>query len=193
MSAVTLKANSALEWVAIAVVSLLIAAGAIALLSGYFAGQDTAGVSGTTNGPGIPVRDMGNTILRRGQTPPHYTSNPPTSGPHLVVPVRRNWTVLTNNQLLQALSLGNVVLLYGSRVAPHGLGRLAQSIAGPFTRALADTGQAVILARRPGLAGVLGLAWTRIVHVAKPTDPLLRQFAQYWLGRGAPAPRKAGG
>ena len=181
----TLKRTSALEWAAIGVVSLLIAAGAIAILSGYFAGQDTAGVTGSSSGPGIAVRDMGNAHLRPGQPVPHYATNPPTSGPHVPVAVRRNRAALSNNQLLTALELGDVVLIYGSPSPPPGLGRLAKSVAGPFTPALASTGQAVILARRPGVTGVLGLAWARIIHVLRPSDGSLRQFAQYWLGRGA--------
>ena len=183
----TAKTSSALEWVAIVVVSLLIAAGAIALLSGYFAGQDVAGVSGSSSGPGIAVRDLGNGHLRPGQRPPHYTSNPPTSGPHVPVSVRRDAAPLTNNQLLQALSVGNVVLMYGSSKPPPGLRALATSVAGPFTPALAAAGQAVILARRPRIAGVLGLAWAHLIPVTGPANPALRQFASYWLGRGAPA------
>jgi hypothetical protein len=182
---VSVKTSSALEWVAIVVVSLLIAAGAIALLSGYFAGQDAAGVSGSSNGPGLAFRDVGNGRLKPGQRPPHYNTNPPTSGPHRPVAVRRNAALLSNQQLLQALSLGDVVLMYGTPAPPPGLRPLAVNVAGPFTPALAATGQAVILARRPGVPGVLGLAWTRLIRVAKPSDPALRQFAQYWLGRGA--------
>jgi hypothetical protein len=181
----TVKKASALEWVAIAVVSLLVAAGAIAILSGYFAGQDTAGVSGSSSGPGIAVRDMGNAHLRPGQPPPRYDSNPPTSGAHVPVAVRRNWTALSNKQLLTALELGDVVLMYGSPTPPPGLGRVARTVAGPFTPALAATGQAVIGARRPGVAGVIGLAWARFIRVPTPSDPALRQFAQYWLGKGA--------
>ena len=41
-------------------------------------------------------------------------------------------------------------------------------------------------ARRPGTAGVIALAWTHMLRVATPTDPALRAFAQFWLGRGAP-------
>ena len=52
--------------------------------------------------------------------------------------------------------------------------------------ALAAAGQAVILARRPGTVGVDGLAWAHAVSVREPGDPGLAQFAQFWLGRGAP-------
>ena len=179
------KASSALEWAAIVVISLLIAAGAIALLSGYFTGQDKPGVTGSSSGPGLALRDMGDTHLRAGQSAPAYDSNPPTSGPHVLVPVGHDAALLTNNQLLSALELGNVVFMYGTALPPPGLKKLATSVAGPFTPALADTGQAVVLARRPRVSGVIGLAWTHLIHVITPSDPSLREFASYWLGRGA--------
>jgi hypothetical protein len=184
---VTLKSISALEWVAIVVVSLLIAAGAIALLSGYFTGQDTPGITGSSTGPGTAVRDMGHARLRPGQRTPRYDSTPPTSGAHVPAAVVHDGVRLSNNQLLSALQLGDVVLMYGPPSPPAGLKHLATKLAGPFTPALARTGQAVILARRPGIAGVVGLAWAHIIHVPRVADPALRQFAQYWLGRGAPA------
>jgi hypothetical protein len=181
------KTRSAVEWVVIVLVALAIAAGAIALLSGYFAGNDTPGVTGSSSGPGIPVKGMGDAHLRPGETPPRYTSNPPTSGPHVPVAVRKDGVELSNNQLLEALELGNVVLVYGSPAPPAGLEAVARANASPFTPALAAAGQAVILARRSGTQGVVGLAWTHLIRVATPTAPSLRQFIQYWLGRGAPA------
>jgi Protein of unknown function (DUF3105) len=180
------KARSAVEWVVIVLVALAIAAGAIALLSGYFAGNDTPGVTGSSSGPGVAVKDMGDAHLQPGQTPPRYNSQPPTSGPHVPVAVRRDRAVLSNNQLLEALELGNVVLVYGSSAPPPGLEALARANAAPFTPALAAAGQAVILARRPGTHGVVGLAWAHLIRVAGPAAGPLRQFIQYWLGRGAP-------
>jgi hypothetical protein len=180
------KARSAVEWVVIVLVALAVAAGAIALLSGYFAGNDRPGVTGSSSGPGIAVKDMGDAHLRPGQKPPRYTSNPPTSGPHVPVAVRKDRVVLSNNQLLEALELGNVVLVYGSPEPPPRLKALARANAAPFTPPLAAAGQAVILARRPGVQGVIGLAWSHLIRVAGPAAPSLRQFIQYWLGRGAP-------
>ncbi len=183
---VTVKSTSALEWVAIIIVSLLVAGGAIALLSGYFAGQDTPGVTGSSGGPGIAVHDMGHARLSPGQRAPRYDSNPPTSGAHVPAAVRHDGARLSNNQLLSALQLGDVVLMYGTASPPAKLAHLATSVAGSFTPALAGAGQAVVLARRPGVAGVVGLAWAHIIRVPRVTDPALRQFAQYWLGRSAP-------
>lgn len=180
------KRASALEWLAIVVVSLLVAGGAIALLSGYFTGQDTPGVTGSSSGPGIAVRDMGHARLRPGHRAPRYDSNPPTSGAHVPAAVRHDDARLSTNQLLSALQLGDVVLMYGSASPPAGLKRVATTVAGPFTPALAGAGQAVVLARWPGVTGVVGLAWAHLIHVRAGNESALRRFAQYWLGRGAP-------
>ncbi len=180
------RLGSVLEWTAIVVVSLLIAFGLIALLSGFFAGRDTAGVSGAGGEPGLVFRDLGHAHLSPGQPHPPYDSNPPTSGAHVPEPVTADGLELNNNQLLQALQLGNVVFMYGTPSPPSGLQALARSISGPFSPSLAASGEAVILARRPRVAGVIGLAWAHAVQVYRVNDPLLPQFAQYWLGRGAP-------
>ncbi len=173
-----------LERVAIVVASLVLSIGLIILLSGYFAGRDQAGLSTAAEGPGQTFPDQGNAHLRPGQPHPPYNSNPPTSGPRVPEPVLNDGAALSDDQLLQALSLGNVVLMYGAPTAPPGLLALAREVAGPFTPALARSGQAAILARRAGTSGVIGLAWTHMVRVATPSDPLLRQFAEFWLGRG---------
>ena len=73
----------------------------------------------------------------------------------------------------------------GPRPAP-GWPRSRARLAPPFTPALAAAGQAVILARRPGTSGIVGAAWTRLVHVSSAADPLLAAFARFALGRGAP-------
>lgn len=176
-----------IERLLIVVVSLCVAVAVIALLSGgLLAGRDSPGVSGAQSGPGTPFPDQGDKRLAPGQSRPRYDSEPPTSGPHLSAAVNRDGARLTDDQLLQALSAGDVVLMYGTRTPPHGLTALARSVAPPFTPALAETGQAAVLAYRPGTTGVLGLAWAHMVHVRSPLDPNLRSFAQYWLGRGAP-------
>jgi hypothetical protein len=175
-----------LERVAIGVASLALSVGLIALLSGFFAGRDQPGVSGSLIPAGVQFRDQGDAHLRPGQPHPPYDSDPPTSGPHVPVPVSKDRAPLSDDQLLQALQVGDVVTIYGTAAPPPGLARLAHEIAGPFTPALAQTGQAVILTRRPGTAGILALAWSRILRVGSASDPLLRQFVQYWLGRGAP-------
>jgi hypothetical protein len=44
----------------------------------------------------------------------------------------------------------------------------------------------LILARRPGTQGLIGLAWAHMLRTASAADPMLKTFAQYWIGRGAP-------
>jgi Protein of unknown function (DUF3105) len=180
------RAFRVFEVLAIAVLSLALSVGLILLLSGYFAGRDQASVSGTASGPGAVYADLGDATLNRGEPRPAYNSNPPTSGAHMPEPVLRNGAEMNDDQLLTALARGDVVFMYGVSQLPTGLAELAHSIA-PFSPALARAGQSVILARRPGTMGVLGLAWTHTVQVSGPEDPLLRQFAEYWLGRGAPS------
>jgi Protein of unknown function (DUF3105) len=176
-----------IERLAIVAASLAIAIGVIALLSGgLLAGRDAPGVAGTDQGPGIALRDQGNTQLRPGELRPVYDSNPPTSGPHRPEAVVADRAQLSDDQLLQALAAGDVVYMYGTRTPPAGLAAVAREMAPPFTPPLAASGQAVVLARRPGTAGILALAWAHMLRVDTPADPALRGFAQFWLGRGAP-------
>jgi len=178
-------ATTALERVAIALASLALSLGLIALLSGFFAGRDQAGVSVGAAPLGQRFADQGHAHLRPGQPRGAYDSNPPTSGPHVPEPVLRQGAALSDDQLLQALEVGNVVIAYGTAQPPSDLVALAHSL-GTFTPRLARAGQAVILMRRPGTAGLIGLAWSRILRVSSPRDPLLRAFAGQWLGHGAP-------
>jgi Protein of unknown function (DUF3105) len=178
-----------LERLAIVVASLAISISVIALLSGgLLAGRDSPGVAGGAAGPGVHFRDQGDAHLHAGQLEPVYDSDPPTSGPHIPVAIAHDGARLTNDQLLQALAVGDVVLMYGGPRPPAGLARLADSLAPRFTPALAASGQAVVLASRVGVRGVIGLAWTRMLRVSSPRDPALAAFARFWLGRGATLP-----
>jgi Protein of unknown function (DUF3105) len=173
-----------LEVVAIGLASLALSIGLIVLLSGFFANRDQAGVSGTGAGPGQAFADLGHGVLRPGQARPAYNSDPPTSGSHFAAAVTRDNASLTNDQLLQALQVGDVVIFYGTRQPPAGLTEFARSLAPPFTPALAAVGSSVILAPRPGTTGLLAAAWTHLLHVTGTGDEL-RQFVAFWLGRGA--------
>jgi Protein of unknown function (DUF3105) len=176
-----------LERLLIVAASLAIAIGVIALLSGgLLAGHDSPGISGADSGPGVQYRDQGDAQLRPGERTPVYDSDPPTSGPHVPSPIEANGAQLTDDQLLQGLEVGDVVLMYGTKRPPPGLAGLAASLAPPFTPALAASGGAVVLAYRPGTTGVIALAWTHMLHVTSADDPSLRPFVQFWLGRGAP-------
>ena len=171
-----------LERVGIALAALALAFGLIALLSGFFASRDTGSLAGQPSGPGQSFPNQGSAVLHPGQLRPLYNSNPPTSGPHLIKPIRRDGVPLTNDQLLTSMSRGNVVLLYGTPSVPPPLQSLAHSL-GAFTPALARAGQAVILGRRPGTRGVIALAWAHMLRVASAGDPRVREFAAFWLGR----------
>jgi hypothetical protein len=177
-----------LERGAIVVASLVIAVGVIALLSGGLAGgRDDPGVSTSAgaSAPGTAYRDQGDRLLSAGSPRPTYDSDPPTSGPHTPAAIHRNAAVMSDDQLLQALSLGDVVFLYSSARPPRGLQAVADSVAPRFTPALAADGQTVILARRAGLSQITALAWTRMLRSDEAGD--LRAFANRWLGRGAGA------
>jgi hypothetical protein len=180
------KLTTVLERVAIGVASLAVSVGLIALLSGFFAGRDQAGVSVSTPPIGQQFPDQGNRLLRPGQPHPTYNSDPPTSGPHVARAVTRDQVKLTDDEVLTALANGNVLIMYGGRKPPKGLVALQRRITGPFSAPLAASGQAIVLARRPGTLGLIALAWAHMVRVSAANDPLLRQFTQYWLGRGAP-------
>ena len=174
-----------LERVAIVIASLALSVGLIALLSGFFTSRDQGSLIVGVGLAGERFRDLGDAPLRAGQRPPVYDSNPPTSGAHVSEPVTRDEVRLDNNQLLDALAAGNVVILYANRTPPAGLTTLVQALAPQFTPALASAGQAVILGRRPGTVGLIGLAWAHMVRVPEASDPRLREFAAHWLGRGA--------
>jgi hypothetical protein len=176
-----------LERLAILLASLALSVGLIILLSGFFAGRDQAGVSGAGTGPGQAFVDLGHAVLRPGQPRPAYDSSPPTSGAHVTQAVTRAGASLSDDQLLSALQAGDVVILYGGGRPPAGLEQFARTVAPPFTSELAATGDAVILARRSGTAGVLALAWAHMLRVQRASDPQLRDFVGFWLGRGAPA------
>lgn len=175
-----------LERVAIVLASLALTFGLIALLSGFFDSRDSGALSGATSGPGRHFRDLGDKLLAPGELHPAYDSTPPTSGPHVLAVVTRDWVSLDDDQLLSALALGDVVITYGTPKPPDALIAMAQSVAGTFKPSLAATGQAVILSPAPGTHGFVGVAWTHILRATRPDDPRLSQFASYWLGRGAP-------
>ncbi|HET9102372.1 MAG TPA: DUF3105 domain-containing protein [Solirubrobacteraceae bacterium] len=175
-----------LERLAIVVAALALAITIIALLSGgLLAGRDNPGISGAGAMLGVAYKDLGHAHLRPGQPHPRYDSSPPTSGAHVPDPVLRDEAPLSNDQLLQALETGDVVFLYAGPHPPPGLRALAARLAGPFTPALAASGQAVVLAPRAGTHGIVAAAWTRLLTVGSASDPRLAAFARAALGQGA--------
>jgi hypothetical protein len=171
---------------ALAVAGLAAAACLVLIL--ILAGRDSSGVA-AARGPGVLQPDHGLRRLPAG-APPRPASppdDPPTSGAYHEQAIARDGTRLSDDELLTALATGNVVLAYGSARPPAPLRRLQRQIAGKFDTFNEGAGQAVILARRPGLTGVLALAWRRVLRVADPADPRLFDFANAWLGQGPPA------
>ena len=178
-----------LERVAIVIVALAIAIGVIALLSGgLLAGRDEPGVSRVSAGRASSSAISATRPAPRELRGPSMTPSPDQRAASFRRPIVRDGAELSDDQLLQALAVGDVVLMYGTPSSRRAVWRRWPSrSAAPFTPALAASGQAVILARRPGTSGVLALAWTRIVHVRTANDPQLRSFALFWLRPGAQA------
>jgi len=166
-------------------VAILLGAAAVVGVLLFVQSRDrsTFGDESGNPAPGRLLPDQG----AEHRAPPagfRYATDPPASGPHLVAPVRRDGA-LTRDQLLTALESGDVVFVYGSTRDEPQLRGIQEDVAGPFEAALAGAGQAVILNRRPGTAGVVALAWRRMLRARSATDPQLHAFADAWLGKGA--------
>lgn len=147
-----------------------LAVGAVAVGVLVFSSRDDSQLSGAAEGP--------------GQVQPDGAS-PPAGGKHTDALVTRDRTPLSDDQLVNALALGDVVILYDGKRPDPALVRLQKDVAGPFDAELAAAGQAVILAPRSGAGPATALAWKRILR-AQPDDPSLHEFAEFWLGRGIP-------
>jgi Protein of unknown function (DUF3105) len=165
----------------------LVAAGVALAIAGLIAvalalsARDEPELSGAARGPGELQADRGAGHDAAARVP---EGEWPTSGPHrpdLVTAERRR---LSDDQIIHALELGNVVILYDAPDPGAALERLQEEVAGPFDAELAAAGQAVILARRPGAGAATALAWRRVLWADDPADPALREFAEAWLGRG---------
>jgi hypothetical protein len=165
--------------------AVVVALGAVVGLLLFVGSRDRSTFEGGASGPapGRLLPDQGNEH-RRAPAGFRFATDPPTSGPHLPVAVRHEGS-LSRDELLHALETGDVVLVYGSRALEPALRGLQEDVAGPFDPALAAAGQAVILDLRPGTAGVVALAWRRMLRARSPDDPQLRAFAESWLGKGA--------
>lgn len=152
----------------VALLTLLVALGGFVLVLLFFESRDSSQVPGgstATQGPGLPVAHQ-----RAARTP---------------AAIGRDGVRLSEDQVLHALALGDVVLLYGGpgSAPPPALRALQQRVSGPFDAAVAAGGAAVVLGYDPGARGVTALAWRRILRAPNASDPALGQFADYWLGR----------
>jgi hypothetical protein len=164
---------------AIALAGLVLLAGLFGL-SSLVSSRDDAGVPQIA-GPGDAEPDRGS---EHQPAEDRTTKDPPTSGPHLPRLVTRDARALSDDQILHALELGDVVLAYPGRTPPAELLAVQEEVAGPFDAELAAAGQAVILARVPGVPEIQALAWRRRLRASGPDDPKLRTFAERWLGQG---------
>jgi hypothetical protein len=170
--------------VAAVVAGVLVLLAGLAVVAIALNSRDDAQV-GAASGPGALLPDRGATHLPAGRHAEVPAGTLPTSGAHRPEPVTRDRRRLSDDQILQALELGNVVILYDRTQPDVALTRLQDDVAGAFAPDLAAAGQAVILARRPGAGAATALAWRRALRATDPRDPRLRDFAEAWLGRGA--------
>lgn len=176
--------NRRLLWIAIGVLALVLAVLAGVLILAV--GRDDPSVGGGNNGPGVQYPDQGKDHLALGEQPKvKFNSDPPTSGPHLPDPVLRDGIRLTQDQELQALEQGNVVVFFDDARIGRGLRKLQRRLTGPYLAAVGAAGGALILDRRPGTKGVIAASWRHLLTVKSPNDPQLLAFANYWIGRGA--------
>jgi hypothetical protein len=176
--------NRRLVWLVIGAVVLVLAVLAGVLILAV--GRDDPAVGGGDTGPGRQYPDQGKDHLTLGEQPKvKFNSNPPTSGPHLPDPVLRDGVQLTQDQVLQALERGNVIVFFDSARIGRSLRKLQRELTGPYMPAVGAAGQALILARRPDTKGVIAASWRHLLTVKSPTDPQLLAFANYWIGRGA--------
>jgi hypothetical protein len=153
------------------IVGVVLAVAGIAAVGLFVSSRDDSEVAAAPEGPG------------RAQP---EGADPPASGDHADALVTRDRRPITDDQLVEAVELGNVVILYDAAKPPPALVDLQQEVAGPFDAELAAAGQAVILARREGAGPATALAYKRILRADDPADPALRDFAEFWLGRGIP-------
>lgn len=164
-----------------------LAAAALAALVFGLAARDDAGVSAPGREPGALQPDRGARHLAAGEhVPLEGLTDPPTSGPHHPRLPARDRVRLDPNEILHALELGDVILFYDGPRPPAPLAALQEELTGPFDAELAAAGQAVILAPRAGSGAVTAAAWRRLLRADRADDPAVREFAEYWLGRGAP-------
>jgi Protein of unknown function (DUF3105) len=163
---------------------VLVLAGGLVVVALAFSSRDDAQV-GAASGPGRSEPDRGARHLPAGEHAQVPAGTLPTSGPHRPDLVTADARRLSDDQILHALELGDVVIAYDAARPPAPLRRLQAQVSGPFDAELAAAGQAVILARRPGAGPATALAWRRELRAADPASPALRDFAEAWLGRGA--------
>jgi hypothetical protein len=173
--------NARIGRVAVAVLVGIL--GVVALLAFFNARDDST--LGKSAEPGHAYADLGARHLAPGAAHPAYNSDPPTSGPHVARLPARDGGALSDDEILQALELGNVVLLHAPGTPEAPLRRAAGELDAAYTRALAASGAAVLVGTRPRVKGVVAAAWRHLQRSASEADPKIADFAEFYLGRGA--------
>ena len=171
------------------IAGVIIVLGGVFGLSQYFASKDggEVEVSGSSGAPGEIEPDLGNEHQQTATRELRLSASPPTSGPHPVSNVTSEGAI-DDRAVIHALEQGNVVLVYRGEEddPPPELKALQDAVTGPFDPELAAAGQMVILISRPDAKGIQALAWRHRLRVESPADPALVQFAEAWVGTGAP-------
>lgn len=153
-------------------------------LGRLFSARDDASIATGARGPGQVEPDAGRRHAGAAERP--TAEDPPTSGPHRPTAVRRDAARVSDDALLHALELGNVALVYSTSRPPAELLAIQDDVAGPFDAGVAAAGQSILLVRDPRVRGIQALAWRHRLRAQDAADPGLREFAEAWLGRGAP-------
>jgi hypothetical protein len=82
------------------------------------------------------------------------------------------------------LRAGSVVIEFGRREQAAAVLALARGVGAAPTPALRAAGQAVIPRYSPGVRGFVALAWRRRQSAASAASRALKDFVEFWLGRG---------
>ena len=170
------------RWLA-AVAGVLVIAAALIGIALFASSRDRSRVA-APEGPGEALVNQ----CAEHRRPPagfRYATEPPASGPHRPRLPAGEERRLSDDELLHALELGNVVVTYEGARPPRALETLRAEVAGPFDVELAAAGQAVLLVRHPAADGITALAWARRLRTRDAADPALRDFVEHWLGQGA--------
>jgi hypothetical protein len=170
--------------VAVVLGTIVLAAGVVGLVV-VFASRDDAQVGAAAGGPGQLQPDRGARHLAADARADVPAGSLPTSGAHRPVLIPRDRRRLSDDAIIHALELGDVVVLYDAATLPPALQALQADATGPFDAELAAAGQAIVLARRDGAGPATALAWRHVLRAEDAGDPRLRDFAEAWLGRGA--------
>jgi hypothetical protein len=97
----------------------------------------------------------------------------------------RDGAALSDDEILHAAELGNVVLLHAPGTPGAPLRSVARELDATYDPGLARSGSAVVIGTRPGTRGVVAVAWRHLQRAASAADPRLADFAEFYLGRGA--------